>query len=405
MEAKSAFHYLNQIRTQAGMSPFIWNSLLERSSLNHAAYLSENRMISHVELPGKANFTGAYPSDRAVAQGYEARNITENHSAGDEDSLSSVDGLMGAIYHRFGFLDFSKDEIGIALTEADKGFNIVYNMGNVRLNRYCQVAINTGEGPFYENFCRDTDLVSAKQVDGLERETREKNPPIVVWPPKEGVDIPVVFYEEIPDPLPNVSVSGYPVSIQFNPAYYSQVNLLSFELYKRQEEGLSKVNPVHVMQKRNDPHRKFSENEFALFPLNRLEWGTEYYALVKYQHKGLQFEYAWEFTSKQLEHPLFVLEAKGEALKMVSDRTYFIYFPPSEQFPFIQQLNVESPYSVQVNVDWEDRNTVEITLFGEECRPVHFYLDGRRSFTVQLAQNENWNLEQNYPKRAFQQCR
>ena len=35
---------------------------------------------------------------------------------------------------------------------------------------------------------------------------------------------PTVFYEEHPDPLPGIGVSGYPISISFNPYYFKNKN-------------------------------------------------------------------------------------------------------------------------------------------------------------------------------------
>ena len=404
MEARAAFQYLNQIRSQAGMIPFQWNPILERSSANHARYLSKNRIITHVQSPGRIGFTGAYPSDRALREGYNARIVTENHSTGDGDSLASVDGLMGAIYHRFGFLDFSKDEIGIAIDKADRGSNVVYNMGNVQLNRFCETASNIREGHYYQDFCKQAKRVAVNQVDKIEYRTKEKNPDFVVWPPSDGTNIPVVFYEEIPDPLPNTSVSGYPVSIQFNPIAYSSVKLLSFKLYERDQGGWSEVEPLLTMKKSNDPNQKFSDKEFALFPLNRLDWGKEYQANVRYQHQGQRFDYEWNFTTKKLNHPVFKIAAEGESLRMIPDKIYYIYVPPKVNKPFIQQLGVESPYSIQVNVDWEDRNTVRIVLSGQACQPSRFQLDGGRNFTVTIAATDNQNRNQRYPKNTSNPC-
>ncbi len=405
MEARAAFKYLNQIREQAGMIPFKWNPILQRSSANHAGYLSKNRIITHVQNPAKIGYTGAYPSDRALREGYHARIVTENHSTGDGDSLASVDGLMGAIYHRFGFLDFSKDEIGIAITKADRGINVVYNMGNTRLNRFCETAPTLREGHYYQDFCKQAKRVAVNLVDKLEIQTKEKNPDIVVWPPKGGTEIPVVFYEEIPDPLPTLSVSGYPVSIQFNPVVYSNVKLLSFKLFEQKQEGWVEVEPFLTMQKSNDPNQKFSDGEFALFPLNRLEWGKEYQARARYQHDGRRFDYEWSFTTRKLSHPLFKIAAEGESLRVTSDKTYYVYIPPGNNRPFIRQLGVESPYSVQVNVDWEDRNTIRMSLSGHTCQPSRFQLDGGRTFTVTIAETDNQNDNQRYPKNKSNPCK
>jgi hypothetical protein len=404
MEAQSAFQYLNKIRIESGMRPFAWNPILQQSALNHAIYLTKNNIISHLELKGYPYFTGDNPGERALVQGYDVRNVTENHSVGGNDPLESVDGLMGAIYHRFGFLDFTKNEIGIALSESRHGFNIVYNLGNEQLNQFCKYAIDTGEGPFYQGICKQTNKVPVNKVDALEYATAKENPPLVVWPADSATEISPVFYEEIPDPLPGIAVSGYPVSIQFNPAFFPLARLLQFRLFKLNGEEVTEIKAVHLLQKRNDPHHKLAEHEFALFPLNRFEWGTRYQAFVEYQHGKENGKKSWTFTTRRLPYPVFVVEANGNSLFLVPDRTYAIYIPPGDHYPYIEQLSVESPYTVHVAVNWEDKNTILLKMTGQRCQSVLMQLNGNRSFTVNLSRSDNLNRDHHYPKVSNSVC-
>mgnify|MGYP006287691445 CR=1 FL=1 len=400
-EAKAAFRYLNKQRIDAGMIAFRWNPILERAARNHAIYLKENNFYSHLQFADKPHFTGVKPGDRAIAQGYHTHYVTENFSSGGKDPLKSVDGLMGAIYHRFGFLDFTKDEIGIALIPSGNQYWMVFNMGNRGINKLCQFAIHTGQEESFRDLCKQVRLVSAKKVRTLEAETARLNRAVIQWPPDQARGIPPAFYDEIPDPLPAADLSGYPVSLQFNPVLYNQIELETFTLTTQENQP---VEPVFLMKKHNDPHRILNRHQFALFPLKRLKWGTTYHARVRYRHNGLSHKLDWTFTTKVLPYPVFVIAANAEALMIRPRQTYAVYFPPSDRHPYVESLSVEAPYSVQVSVEWEDRNTLLLSANGERCQPVLFRLDHHRSFSIRLSRTDNLNTDHRYPERSVKDC-
>jgi hypothetical protein len=180
--------------------------------------------------------------------------------------------------------------------------------------------------------------------------------------------------------------------------------LLQFRLYKLNQDESIAINTVHLLQKRNDPHQKLTELEFALFPLARLEWGTRYQARINYQHGDKIEEKSWVFTTKKLSYPIFIIEANGNTLSLIPGRTYAVYVPPNDRHPFIEHLSVESPYSVQVDVDWEDKNTLLLKMTGQRCQSVLMQLNGMRSFTASLNRTDNLNRDHRYPKAAIQTC-
>lgn len=111
--------YINNVRAKSGLNYFAQNEILNTSALNHAKYVVANEAMSHDETPGKPNFTGENPSKRAFYAGYNAV-VRENLSYNSSDLKSAIDGLLSAIYHRFAFLDFASDEIGIGYFEHGK---------------------------------------------------------------------------------------------------------------------------------------------------------------------------------------------------------------------------------------------------------------------------------------------
>ncbi len=403
-EALAAHQYLNQVRIKAGLPVFKWNSALQRSARNHAVYISGNRIISHFEKQGHRFFTGIQPGDRAIVQGYHSHSVTENFSSGQKDSQESIDGLMSAIYHRFGFLDLRMNEIGIALAPFEDGFTFVYNMGNEQLNQTCKTTVFKGNEPYYQDICRDLKKVSANKIDRVRQEILQEAPPIVIWPPDGMSAVPLVFYEEIPDPLPNQSVSGYPISIQFNPVYYQDVIVSGFALYQVKGGERLEVSPVHLLRSRNDPNRKLEKNQFALFPLNRLKWGKHYQAEVLFDHQHQKKRLTWDFYTKRMDYPLFEISSKGEVLRVKTEKTYAFHIKPELDLPYIKDLQWEAPATVQVDVKWEDKNTIMIRLAGESCQSVNFIVNRSREFQVQINRQDNLHPNHDYSKLSAESC-
>ena len=91
------------------------------------------------------------------------------------------------------------------------------------------------------------------------------------------------------------------------------------------------------MLRRNDPNKKFTDNQFALFPLNRLKWGTHYQAQVKYQHNDLIHSINWQFQTKKLDFPMFRIQADGNQLQVKDNKTYAVYIPPTRRYPYAER--------------------------------------------------------------------
>ncbi|MGB1110300.1 MAG: CAP domain-containing protein, partial [Gammaproteobacteria bacterium] len=128
--AEDAYAILNDIRAAAGLAPLSHDARLEAAALGHARYLVANDSASHDQSPGGRKFTGERPAQRAVAAGYASRLVSENLSKGDDRVLGSLQGLMAAIYHRFGFLDPEMTHIGIGVSGEGIETGMVYLMGN-----------------------------------------------------------------------------------------------------------------------------------------------------------------------------------------------------------------------------------------------------------------------------------
>ena len=284
LDKNDALTYLNSLRVSAGILPLKNNQILETAAQNHINYLNDRSLSGHYEnnLTDPSDFyTGDIPHDRGVFAGYKASFYLENFSSGQDDFNSSIDGLMSAIYHRYGFLHLNIDEIGIGVSDTDnKLFN--YDMGNSLVNKLCDGDSYSGDKEYYYNVCTNNDLKIEVNLyeDSLNSLAKESSD-IIVWPPSNSENISPVFYEESPDPLPDSSVSGYPISLEFNSYIYKNNTIFvkNFELY---DEKDNLVQNMFLMNETNDINAKHTPYQFTLFPLNRLEWNSIYKVVVDY---------------------------------------------------------------------------------------------------------------------------
>ncbi|RLJ17452.1 hypothetical protein DJ031_14100 [bacterium endosymbiont of Escarpia laminata] len=515
----TGLEYLNQLRTQAGMVEFRHNNQLTTAAGSHAYYLDINRnatppylsISAHTEIKGNPGFSGIDPGQRVVNAGYGHALVKENVTIGKHDARSAIDNLMSAIYHRFTFLDFAADEIGISL----EGISQVFNLGRSDLQQLCTqppaAALSSApvnclgtpltqdyftqlcheippqarfrkpwpeacpggmllNGNYMEQFCRQTPPQAIfsgtgryytichgdKQIDAewldafcstppaganydqsgeyyeickppvrvtaewfrescrsapdwgrytasgnylqfcanpvklreeyIEQLTRlrhEENPEIVLWPPKDAVNIPPAFYSEDPDPLPDYEVSGYPVSIQINPALTGTISLDAFTLHKITYQGLESIKQVRLLNSENDPNHRFTHRQFALFPLQRLDWNQSYLAIAKLRVNGSQHTLKWTFTTQDPGGALIQLDQSPDIIRLTPGLNYALYWPPTADFPILPgQVKATHHPKMRVELNSIDLNTLRVRIQGETCFPVTLRFPGMRNINL-----------------------
>jgi len=315
--ANDGLDYLNSLREKVGLNALVENSYLEKSALNHSIYMKYNNIFSHYESQNYRSFTGVTQSDRAIYTGYLSKNVLENISYGDLSYKSSIDNLFSAIYHRFGFLNETINEIGIA----KDGKYFTYDMGNGYLNSLCSNPPSFSYGSYYSDSCANDAKIGVKVYNKTINKVSLNNPKIVVWPPKNYQNSDVVFYEEMPDPLPNMEVSGYPISVKFN--QYKMKNppqMLEFSLFN----GNAKIESK-ILTYQTDPNHKFNKYEFALFPINRLNYNENYRAVFRYIENNEEKEIKWNFHTKKLNYPLIKY---SRIINLSNNKSYAFYVEP-----------------------------------------------------------------------------
>jgi len=344
----SPIYLLNQYRMRVGLNSLSVNQTLSKAAFKHAEYLSYNHIFSHYEDSSLPKFIGITPGDRAISQNYPSRFIVENISSGQPNYEASIKDLFSAIYHRLGFLNFNIDEIGYA--KYNKIY--VYDMGNTIISNKCLDYSNVRSG--YIKLCRDSNkLIPESSYLSLERE----NPKVVMWPYPDMTDTPVVFYDEIPDPLPDYKVSGYPISISFNPYYYKKVELIEFKI-------LNSDIPTRVITSQTDVNHILKYNEIVLFPLKRLEAGKVYKVLVRVFLNGEEKEFFWSFKTGKVSNQL-VVTPSNKVFYIKPNKTYFIYFQPQSNNDVIKNFRYSYRKGIHINdIGFKDANTIRINVSG-----------------------------------------
>jgi len=364
IEARSI---LNAIREEMGMNTLLQNDLLNLAAQGHADYLVANNESSHYEVEGHKKFIGIKPVDRTLYANYTSMHVSENLSTKTYSAKSSIDSLFSAIYHRFGFLSPSIDSIGVGVSqEKAKTSNaaFVYVMGNSAMERLCHDKSFSGSGKYYYKLCKDeSHLIGEKAFTKAQNSNKIYNPKIVFYPYDGQTEVPPVFYDESPDPLPEHEVSGFPVSVEFNDYYFKKIELLSFKLFKGEHE----VTDVLLMAKDNDPHGRFTQMQFALFPLKRLEYDSQYKVELSYKTKGKVYSYAWAFSTQKHTEELHIIEAKKAKIHLAKGKSHILYFPPHDAHDLLKSMQ----FPASVNIRFVDHNTLELTVMDDDLDDFH----------------------------------
>lgn len=332
-EEDDALSYLNSLRSAAGISTVLTAEPdLITAAEAHSAYLELHNVFGHNEDANLAGFTGVWAHDRAVAAGYASRVVSENVAAGQQSAQESVDDLMTAIYHRLGFLNVEIDRIGIgfvldAESPATRGYFSTYNMANGGVTTLCQGPAGSGAGSFVVGACADAAKpIAAGDYDAALATVAAASPEVIRWPPSGAVDIPPVFFEESPDPLPDYSVSGNPISLLFNDHRVATAGLSSLRLYE-DVTGVE-ITDTRLLDQFTDPNGSFDAYEFALFPLQRLAWNTRYRVEAQIVQDGVPGNLQWTFTTRDLGVPTHQIVGNGDVIDVKTGQEVAVYVVP-----------------------------------------------------------------------------
>lgn len=256
------------------------------------------------------------------------------------------------------------------------------------LSDYCSALPNaqryTDSGT-YRRPCADGLDLRAEFLDDLDQKRLADQPTIVTWPPNGADEVAPAFFIEEPDPLPDLEVAGNPVSLQINPAAYDQVELAAFIL-NRSDDGDAEPIAVRLLDAQSDPHGLLTSHEFALFPLQRLDWGRRYDAEAHLVLDGEAHRIGWSFTTREARYPLLIAAEDHQRFRVRSGEPVWLYLPPRPGEPHtVLRSRTSYPRDSRVDVAVIDPNTAQITVEAKRCGRVMVDFEPRRRVELSLA--------------------
>ena len=350
------YEYLDLLRVHAEAPRLKRDAALQRAAEAHTRYLLAHDAIGHKERP-RPYFSGADPFVRAVAAGRASRLALENISYGDEDFFDSLETLFAAPYHRLAFLHPYYDSVGIAWGESDEHrWRRVYTyvLGNSHVERLCRHADMPTSGAVYTNICADGKKISAAAYEAALRQSALEYGEVIVWPPAGARDIPPAFFEELPDPMPKCSVSGYVLSVTFNPAKIGRARVIDFVL----KDSVGREVAAKRLDAGNDPNGKLRPFEHLLIPLKRLRYGATYHAQLRFEADGRTRRLDWSFTTAK--PPFRLIEPRKKDLSL-RPGYYSLYFAPRHCNDRIKRYSIRCK-KLRARLRRHDANTINIHL-------------------------------------------
>jgi len=380
----AGYLYLNTIRQAAGMEALLQNSFLQHSSGNYAGELQY-----HIGVPSTCNipyFVDNNQGDRATFVGYPTSFVNENIVSSqyyDNGMHKVIDILMSGVYHRFKFLSFESNEVGIGVDTS----KYVFQMGNSHMRGLCEEDQRYGAGTSFPGMCLSSiSIWEADYIAAIEN-VSSLQPSIILWPPDSSSSVKPVFYEEVPDPLPDYVISGYPVTVQFNEKYHTTVDLVSFRLFKNSDN--SEIVNTRILSKATDPNAQLTDLQFALFPLDLLNYNTTYRAEFSYIENLVPQTLVWTFTTKNPNGPVYTVNTSPYVVnKPAGTHTMAFYIPPTAAYPCIHTswtMSSSGPLGFSSESSFSDSNTLLLDITGDVGTSVTFnFNSGTTIITVNL---------------------
>jgi uncharacterized protein YkwD len=193
---------LNYLRCLAALPALTRVNTLDVAAQKHADYSIANGTVSHDQVSGQLNFSGATPGLRIGNAGYATIGTSNQPAAWGEvvsktgsSARESFEGLTAAIYHRFVMLSPQFNHVGVGLKQA----------------------------------AGTTDMLTVADYAAT---SAIKSDRVIAYPAAGQINVPTSFNSdyETPDPIAGASFVGYPVSVQADRG--TQLQVSSFTIRK-----------------------------------------------------------------------------------------------------------------------------------------------------------------------------
>jgi uncharacterized protein YkwD len=257
-------NWINYRRKQVGMSILTQNTTIDKAAQGHSDYQRTNNVITHDQTRGRTGFTGITVEDRLKSAGYSFGNPNAIGEviAGSEKQTGfyMAEELITAIYHRFVIFEPVFQEIGSGSAANSSGY--AYFTANF--------VTNNGYGPG----------IAAGTLAG--------------WPIDGQTGVPVEFASdnEAPDPVPDLNLVGYPISVHTN--LNRTLTVRSFTV--RARNGNTNLSTRLLVQ--GQDAETTSPSVAAIIPLSPLVAKTVYDVAFSGAIDGTPVSKNWSFTTK-----------------------------------------------------------------------------------------------------------
>jgi uncharacterized protein YkwD len=355
--------YINCLRAMAGLARFDRNDALDRAAEAHARYLVVNNSRGHGQREGAPAYFGQSSSDRARRTGYPGYFDVAEVIGYEERDTDALDGLMSAIYHRLALLRFDAGTVGMGRASASGRHAFVALTANPRMAALCRQDHDFSSGRFYR-LCEPEQRVPARLFEAAKQQPQQSAPALVAWPAPGSTGIQPAFFEETPDPLPDYSVSGYPISLQANPTLIDRMQVDTFSLTPLTGRSAGEPVAVRRLDVESDPNGQMTTHEIAFMPLERLAWGTRYRVTASFTVDGFSRDVSWEFETRALPGPVTVWDQQGTNVRVGPNRTAYLVIPPP--MPDLQRTRwrARMPSGTSVDIETVDLNTFALSIDG-----------------------------------------
>ncbi|HEY1956922.1 MAG TPA: CAP domain-containing protein [Polyangiaceae bacterium] len=226
-----------------------------QAARNHSNYIGDNGWtLTHTESSGSPGFTGVNFWDRMAAAGYSGSPEFEVvHSVSDAHAaITGQNGWINTLYHRIPFVAYSTKDFGFGAASGNGG------------------ATST------------TDFGSGSSAPSKTSMT--------TWPANGDTGIWTTFHNsyEIPNPLPNQQVAGYPITIIGG----STLTLATHDI------TANSAAVAHiVITSSSDSTGLIPQSQIYLIPNNVLSKNTTYTVHVTGTVNGSPYDLTFSFTS------------------------------------------------------------------------------------------------------------
>ena len=247
--AMQALERTNCYRTLMGLNRASLDAQLDQAAQAHADYMNANGLC-HQESTAASGYTGEWHYDRATAAGYNWNNAALMEVvAWGLGPQEAVDSWMESVYHRVPFT---------VAEWRDAGFG--------QAGQYASMTI-------------------ASEIPAVDDQA-------IIYPVHGQLEVPVSFDSdtELPDPVPDRGLVGYPVAVTVAASSLNQG--AGSNPYEIAVEGASFAGPSGpldylLLSPEDDETLWFT---VALVPLEPLENDTTYEAEISVSWRGGQFE-------------------------------------------------------------------------------------------------------------------